>query len=83
VTLGGIDRREWATATDGRLRSAFVIHHAAAHAVEVHECAGCPLTPSGIASCAASAAVVLGDPAHPNHERIMQQAMARAEREAS
>jgi hypothetical protein len=51
-----------------------IIRAAEAHAVKTHTGEHGPLTPFGIAHCAAAAAVVLARPEHPNHEHVLRRA---------
>lgn len=58
---------------DERFLARDIIEAAAKHAVSVHEDGGCPLTPYGLASCAAAMALVLSTPSHPNHALAIEQ----------
>ena len=72
---------DWFDRDDERFRSAAVTQLAARHALQVHEGRDSgPLTPFGIASCAASMAVVLAT-SHANHLLVIER--LRRERDES
>lgn len=69
---GPVEWFQWLESSDSRFRYAAIVELAAADAKRTHEDSSvAPLTAHGVATCAASTAIVLADPDHWNRRHII------------